>query len=774
MGSFTAPAFPVKPHYSDRSWPAFSLDFSDNLVIEAQYKTPVIYTVTFMVDNQVYETRTYSIEQLYISEPSVPDKPGFTGSWESYDLYELTDITVKAKYIAIVVPGTTFYITFLDENGAQVQKIPFTTSTDPSTIKNPLIAQEFGYNKYWPAYDIFDMDRYLETGSYDLTVKLQRVAIEYKVTFKGHNYEETFTYTVANKDAFKAPAFPVKPHYHDSEWPTFELDFSDGLVVEAKYRNPIEYKVTFKGHEYEKTFTYTVETKDTFTAPAFPAKPHYSDNAWPTFELDFSDDLVVEAKYEAPIEYKVTFKGYNYEKVFTYTVENKDAFKAPGVPAKPHYKGSWPTFELNFSDNLVVEAKYTAIEYKVTFKGYNYEETFTYTAENKDAFTAPAFPVHPYYQEGSWPAFELDYSDNLIVEAQYRKPVEFTATFKVDGITVSVITFTVETESLVEPSIPEKIGYTAKWSDYTLGTENITVEAIYSPISYTVTFKADGVVIDTQTYTVENKNIIEPKVPAKEGFIGVWETYTLDTGDKIVNAVYTKDGVFYITFVDIDGNVIEKLPFKIDTDPSTITAPIKVPEKAGYNVSWPAFDLFDEDRFEETGSYSLTVKAVYTPIQYTATFKVNGKVIANIPFTVETKSITEPSIPEKAGYTAAWSKYTLGTEDITVEAVYTAISYSVTFIADGKEVAVLYYTVEDPSIKEPQVPEKKGYSGKWESYTIDIGDKEVHAVYTKDGKGGADDKEYPIFWWITIGTLSAAGIAIGSIFQATRKKSSRK
>ncbi len=1164
IGKFTAPSFPTRPHYNETDWPAFELNFDNSLVINAIY-TPTVYTVTFMVDGSIFATRTYTIENKSITEPAVPQKTGYIASWEDYDLNALTNLTVNAEYIPIV-PGT-YYVTFVDENGIEIGKFTFTETTNPSEVILPSITEELGYKKYWPEFTLFDNDRYLATGSYDLTVQLKRELIVYKVTFKGYNFSKTYEYTIENKGSFTAPAVPQKPYYNGS-WPEFTLDCSaDEIIVNAEYV-AIQYKVTFKGYNFEETYTYTVENKNSFTAPAVPQKPHY-EGSWESFELNFDNDLVVNAKYVAiqyniifmvngvkldekfytverpvisqpvdppsrpgytvswgviqpeyrknqiieaiytpigaPQTYYITFKdfannivqtvafdrntnldtisapsylptqpGYaiywpefkhlifsneifNQNGTYSFTVimghdlitytskfwysetnfitlqytvedirngfvempslpvitdrgvavnwsvdtlplENADvklvysfidyyltfdfgngetvqikfnvktdpesivlpqlpskkgytaqwesftlldnsiydktnsydqtikiefipityyatfvdeegtivgkipfnvkdtSIVAPKAPAKPGYNVSWPEYTLfdeelfeetdsysftveavydiitytatfkvdgvtvaiipftvetgsivepaitakpgytaKWSDytlgagNITVNAIYSPITYIATFKvdgmivaeipftagtesivepaikekpGYTAKwsdytlgsaditieavySTITYTATFKidgvivatipftvetDSLVEPAITAKPGYT-AKWSDYTLG-AEDITIEAVYSI-ITYTATFKVNGEIVATIPFTVETDSLVEPAITAKPGYTAKWSDYTLGTENIIIEAVYSPITYTVTFMADGVVVGTQTYTVENKNITEPAVPSKNGYSGSWEAYTLDTGDKTVNAVYTKeDETFYITFVDMDGNIIEKIPFTVDTDPSLITAPLKTPEKAGYKVSWPSFTLFDDERYDETGSYSLTVKAVYEPIQYTATFKVNGKIVASIPFTVETKSLVEPSIPAKAGYTASWNKYSLGTEDITIEAVYTVISYSVTFMADGKEVAVLYYTVEDTSIQEPEVPLKKGYSGKWEDYTLDIGDKVVNAKYTKKRAGGSEDA--PIFWWIMLGSLSAAGIAIGSIFLNGMKKSGKR
>ena len=119
--------------------------------------------------------------------------------------------------------------------------------------------------------------------------------------------------------------------------------------------------------------------------------------------------------------------------------------------------------------------------------------------------------------------------------------------------------------------------------------------------------------------------------------------------------------------------------------------------------------------------------------EYTATFTGNGVTAGTVRFTIDTESIKdkEPAVPEKAGYTGEWEDYTLGAQDITVKAVYTAITYTATFVDEnGKTVDTRDYDVETESVDEPAVPEKKGYEGKWQDYTLKIGGVTVKAVYT--------------------------------------------
>lgn len=93
------------------------------------------------------------------------------------------------------------------------------------------------------------------------------------------------------------------------------------------------------------------------------------------------------------------------------------------------------------------------------------------------------------------------------------------------------------------PAVPNKKYYEGVWEDFQPeNNQTQIVNAKYTAIKYTVTFKADGKTVDKQTYTVENNSITEPKVPEKEGYTGKWKDYNLNGGDRTVIAVYEKIG----------------------------------------------------------------------------------------------------------------------------------------------------------------------------------------------------------------------------------------
>ena len=80
--------------------------------------------------------------------------------------------------------------------------------------------------------------------------------------------------------------------------------------------------------------------------------------------------------------------------------------------------------------------------------------------------------------------------------------------------------------------------YNGIWENYTLTTGDIIVEAVYSPVEYSVVFKADGKEVGTTKYTVEDKDIVEPSVPVKDGYTG-YGRIILSRQKYTVNAIYT-------------------------------------------------------------------------------------------------------------------------------------------------------------------------------------------------------------------------------------------
>lgn len=198
--------------------------------------------------------------------------------------------------------------------------------------------------------------------------------------------------------------------------------------------------------------------------------------------------------------------------------------------------------------------------YSITFKN---GDTIISTDKVKEGnyFKIPQNPTKDGYVFAGWDVNGDNVADQiaaatadatysaLFVDSQLAK----TVTFKADGTEVAKVYYAEGVTAIVEPSVPQKAGYVGEWEEYTLDG-NIEVNAVYTLAEYTVTFKADGVVVGhPQKYTINNKTIQAPLVPEKEGYIGTWEPYTLTTGDVVVNAVYTEKD---LTLANLAGNYI--------------------------------------------------------------------------------------------------------------------------------------------------------------------------------------------------------------------------
>lgn len=209
----------------------------------------------------------------------------------------------------------------------------------------------------------------------------------------------------------------------------------------------------------------------------------------------------------------------------------------------------------------------------------------------------------------------------------------YTVTFMYNGEVYS--TELVEEGSKIGniPEPPARTGYTGKWylgdEEFTYDTpitSDITVNAVYTAKTYTVTFTANAETDNAFTKSFEaayGETVTAPDVPAKTGYTGKWyigdEEFTsayVITSDITVTAKYTVN-TYTVTFV-VDNEVLTSVKAEYNTSIKEYVP--AVPEKEGYrNGKWcletdAEFDpamLITED---------MTVTAVYTPMEFTVTY----------------------------------------------------------------------------------------------------------------------------------------------------------
>ena len=260
--------------------------------------------------------------------------------------------------------------------------------------------------------------------------------------------------------------------------------------------------------------------------------------------------------------------------------------------------------------------------------------------------------------------------------------------------------------------------------EITLTYEGVSIQIAVTvvPRKFRLVWTVDG--NETELTVAEGSKITKPADPVLEGydFIG-WSpevpetmpaqdlTFTAVFEIRKYNATLVIDGKPYKTIVYTHGQQSIELP--------------PVPEKEGYTGKWEDYTLT---------AGGVTINAVYTVDSYTTKWIVNGKETAE-SYDFGSK-ITKPADPELEGYDfMGWSPEvpeTMPAHDMIFTAVFEVRKYNANLVVDGKLYQTIEYTHGQQSIDLPPVPEKKGYTGKWEDYTLTAGGVTINAVYTVD------------------------------------------
>lgn len=208
----------------------------------------------------------------------------------------------------------------------------------------------------------------------------------------------------------------------------------------------------------------------------------------------------------------------------------------------------------------------------------------------------------------------------------------YTVTFMYNGEVYS--TELVEEGSKIGniPEPPARTGYTGKWylgdEEFTYDTpitSDITVNAVYTAKTYTVTFTAEDAdtAYSKSFEAAYGETVIAPDVPAKTGYTGKWyigdEEFTsayIITSDITVTAKYTVN-TYTVTFV-VDNEVLASVKAEYNTSIKEYVP--AVPEKEGYRDGKWCLETDAEFDPAMLITEDMTVTAVYTPMDFTVTY----------------------------------------------------------------------------------------------------------------------------------------------------------
>ena len=268
--TITVPELPIKEHYTV-AWGEYTLVEFKNQEVNT-VSTPVEYTVTFTLPEGkkfvVSEgtsgntiTRTYTIENTYVTAPTedqIPEIKHYTKEWKNYDLTKGGNITVTLKEVVYTVTykfddsiSDYYNLSPIKETYtiSSIQELKNGTDEEYRTTLINNLTPRTGYNLVWDGAII------KKDSLADATIIIKEEAIVYTATFK-HKGEEFAVkeFTIEDYTSFEpvtAPAYKTGDS-HIYKWESFAIDANklENITINSvklaavtlEYDYPVDYK----------------------------------------------------------------------------------------------------------------------------------------------------------------------------------------------------------------------------------------------------------------------------------------------------------------------------------------------------------------------------------------------------------------------------------------------------------------------------------------------------------------------------------------------------
>ena len=446
-------------------------------------------------------------------------------------------------------------------------------------------------------YAFIGWDKDFSNVTEDMTVTAQYSANSYSITYT-INGEEYTAQTYEFGAVVSAPEYTVPEGHTFSGWNIPETMPAENLVLDAALTvNSYSITYTINGEEYT---AQTYEFGAAVSAPEYTVPEGHTFSGWDIPETMPAENLVLDAALTVN-SYSITYT-INGEEYTAQTYEFGAAVSAPEytVPEGHTFSG-WNIPETMPAENITLNAELTVNEYTVTYNINGEIYAIQVYAYGEEVF-APAYDVPDHFTFSGWDTPATMPAENIVLDATLVEDGKYTVSFMVDGETY--FTFTgYEGDVITVPENPEKLGYTFDaWDgmpeDGVLPAANITVTAVWSVNTYTITYTVNGEEYTAQTYEFGAAvSVPEYTVPEGYTFSGWSVPETMPAEDLVVDATCTIN-VYEVTLIDgWNGDPIAVLYVAHGQDAILPDAP----EHAGY-----IFDRWDGDSTNVTEDRIIT------------------------------------------------------------------------------------------------------------------------------------------------------------------------
>ena len=316
--------------------------------------------------------------------------------------------------------------------------------------------------------------------------------VYHSVTFVDYDGTVLSAQSVAHGSAAIEPTAPEREGYAFIGWDKDFSNVTEDMTVTAQYSaNSYSITYTINGEEYT---AQTYEFGAAVSAPEYTVPEGHTFSGWDIPETMPAENLVLDAALTVN-SYSITYT-INGEEYTAQTYEFGAVVSAPEytVPEGHTFSG-WDIPETMPAENLVLDAALTVNEYSVTYNINGEIYAIQVYAYGEEVF-APAYDVPDHFTFSGWDTPATMPAENIVLDATLVEDGKYTVSFMVDGETY--FTFTgYEGDAITVPENPEKLGYTFDaWDGMPEGgvlpAANITVTAVWSVNTYTITYTVNG------------------------------------------------------------------------------------------------------------------------------------------------------------------------------------------------------------------------------------------------------------------------------------------
>lgn len=339
--------------------------------------------------------------------------------------------------------------------------------------------------------------------------------------------------------------------------------------------------------------------------------------------------------------------------------------------------------------NCVLHAEWQIIVYSITYgnlkDGVNpTANPTTYTVES--AKITLAIPYGRKGYKGSWDTSEIDPSvcdGDQKINAVWT-PIVYSIEYKDDkngtNPNAHIKTFTIETPTIVFAPPYGVEGYKGRWDPPSIPqgstgddkTLKIEVRAVWTAEDYEIKYEnvleSENPNKDIEWFTIESDTIVFKKPYGRKGYTGDWDIKEIphgSTGHKVITAVWTPIPYSITYEISYGINPNEHIKKYTIEDEINFAPPYG---RDHYIGSW------DTLRIPKGTTGDKKITAIWTPIQYTITYKyVPDDLVNNNPKLITYFDVVELSFIDRSGYVQIGWKlnkeyvYTLSNIDRNIE-----------------------------------------------------------------------------------------------------------